>query len=358
MNDGRRYLTYAPWMGQLNNTRMCFETALVLAYISGRILVFPSEYRRRGQPEWQGNEFKPLHPGDFLDLDDLQTIVATISHDEYVEDTDRCPADVIDIAVDPGMAVFCHPEIPPPDSAEAQRLQDFAAGRQTFLELTPDLQSCQTLNISSPTLEQFYAFYYFSDDGHAFACKRLIRDHVKFRPSIFAAAIRIATYLGRYSALHVRRGDFQSQFPEQDISPQQILQSIECTGVAAGPLYVASDEIDKTFFEPISQHYETFFIEDFAGIVGDSATAEDIACIEQVVCAFAEIFLGTRLSTFSAYITRLRGYYNLADQAIHFTDGAAGSEIDGDGSPPFAWTNWIRNGSPLWGREYREGWSF
>jgi len=360
MNDRARYLTYTPWPGQLNNTRLCFETALILAYISGRIFVFPREYRHRDQPEWQGNTFRPLHLREFLDLENLTKIVPIISYEEYAFGTaDGWQYDVIDITTDPvSTTVFCYPEVPAPGSPDAQRLQEFAAGRDTFIQFTPDIEACRTLNISSPLLEPFYSFFYFSDCGHELECKRLIRDHVRFRPVIIKAGMRIAGDLGHYCALHVRRGDFLAQFPEQDLTATQIVESMKRLRLQSCKLYIASDEADREFFASISQCYQTYFIDHFVGGLEPGLSVEEIACIEQVVCAFANVFLGTRLSTFSSYITRLRGYYGVPNQAIHFTDGSAGSEIDDDGSPGFSWVNWVRSGNPLWGREYREAWNF
>jgi hypothetical protein len=359
MNDGARYLTYTPWPGQLNNTRLCFETALILAYISGRIFVFPREYRHRDQPEWQGDTFRPLHPREFLDLENLTKIIPMISYEEYAFGTaDGWQYDVTDITIDPVSTVFCYPEVPAPSSPDAQRLQEFAVGRETFLQFTPDMEACRTLNISSPLLEPFYTFFYFSDYGRELEFKRLIRDHVRFRPAIIKAGTRIAGDLDHYCALHVRRGDFFEQRPEQDLTAAQILESMKRLGLHSCKLYIASDEADRGFFAPISQCYQTYFIDHFVGCLEPGLSVEEIACIEQVVCAFADVFLGTRLSTFSSYITRLRGYYRVPNQAIHFTDGSAGSEIDDDGAPAFSWANWMRSGNPLWGREYREAWNF
>jgi hypothetical protein len=354
-----RYLTYAPWQGQLNNTRLCFETALILAYISGRILVIPPGYRRRDEPEWDDAGFRPLHPGEFLDFDRLSSIVPMISYEEYAASgADGRQHDVIDIAVDAGTAVFCYPAIPAPGTAEALRLSAFAAGRGRFLQPTPELDACRTLNIQSPTLEPFYAFFHFSHPGHELECKRLVRDHVRFRPPVLEAGARIAAQLGNYSALHVRRGDFFWQRPEQDLSAERILHSMEAAGLRPSRLYIASDEMDRAYFAPISRCWETYFVEDFAGSLGDAMSAEDIACVEQVVCSHSDAFMGTRLSTFSSYITRLRGNRGAGGEAVLFTDGSPGSEADDEGSPWFSWTNWLRDGNPLWGREYREAWTF
>ena len=196
MRGHPRFLTYTPWPGQLNNTRICFETALILAYLfeknPGNL---PLQYRRRYEAQWSGSKFRPLHPGEFLDFEHLARIAPLVSHQRYAQGTADCRRrDVININIDPGTAVFCYPKIPGPGSADAQRLREFAAGRRRLLQLTPALANCWTLNIQSPTLEPFYAFFYFSYPAHALACKRLIRDHVRFRPAILEAGSRIAMY--------------------------------------------------------------------------------------------------------------------------------------------------------------------
>lgn len=358
MSGHPRFLTYTPWPGQLNNTRICFETALILAYLARRVIVIPPGYRNRDEPPWDGNKFRPLHPSEFLDFEHLATILPTIPYEGHTLRTVGRRCDVININIDPGTAVFCYPKIPDPGSLDAQRLREFAAGRRRFLQFTPALVDCWTLNIQRPTLGPFYAFFYFSDPAHAVDCKRLIRDHVRFRPAILEAGSRIALYLGDFSALHVRRGDFFRQYPEQDVRPEQILRSIQRVGVRSRRLYIASDEMERDFFSPLTRRYQTFFIDHFVAGLWRGISNEDIACIEQVVCALAGVFLGTRLSTFSSYITRLRGYWGRPDQAVRFTDGSDGSEADDVGSPRFSWVNWLRDGNPLWGREYREGWAF
>lgn len=356
MNGETKYLTYTPWPGQLNNTRMCFETALVLAYVTGRCLVMPKEYRRQHEPEVEAGRFRPLHPEECFQLETLGGIVPLVEREEYDRGvgSDRCA----DVVLKPGTTVFCFPAAPPPGSAEAHRMGDFAASRQCILEMTREMEACRTLNIESPTLEHFYTFFYFLQPDVELACKRLVREHVRFRTAIVSAAERIAAALGNYCALHVRRNDFLRQYPEQNIPVHRILGSLRKRVPAGKRLYIATDETDERFFADLRDDYETCFLKDFAGLLPENLPAESLACVEQVVCALASLFMGTRLSTFSGYITRLRGYYGAVDKNTYFTDGSPGSEMDDRGSPRFSWTNWVRCGNPLWGREFREAWEF
>jgi len=356
MTGEARYLTFTAWPGQLNNTRMCFETALVLAYLTNRRLVMPKEYRRHDQPEVDGDTFRPLHPKECFELEKIGEIVPLVEREEY--DGLGRPTRQVDLAFGPGTAVSCFPHAPLPGSPEAHRLPDFAAPRKRILELTPEIEACRTLNIKSPMLEQFYAFFYFLQPEVELACKRLVREHVRFRAPIVSAAEKIVAVLGDYCALHIRRNDFFSQYPEQNLPAQRILASVMKRVPAGARLYISTDETDHSFFAAFHERYEIRFLQDFAGLLPDGVFGEWLACVEQLICASAAMFIGTRLSTFSAYITRLRGYRGAADKNTYFTDGSPGSELDDRGMPGFSWTNWVTSGNPLWGREFREGWEF
>jgi hypothetical protein len=351
-----QYLTYSPWQGQLNNTRMCFETALVFAWLSHRILVLPAEYRREHEPEVDHGRFRPLHPAECYTIEKLNGTVEMISQEEYRRRVGREATDRFDLTIPPETTVFCFPRIPAPGSPEAARLRDFAASRERFLEFTPQMTASRTLHLAGGTLDHFYCLFFFTQPEIEADCKRLVKDCVRFRKPIVDAAAGIAKSLGSHNALHVRRNDFFLLYPEQNISCHRLLGNVMMRIPTGTRLYVATDETDRHFFADLAAYYDLCFIDDFRRELGEELPVGATACVEQMVCASAGTFMGTRLSTFSAYIGRLRGYEGAPDQRLHFTDGSPGSEMDDEGSPPFSWINWSRNGYPLWGREFREGW--
>jgi hypothetical protein len=122
---------------------------------------------------------------------------------------------------------------------------------------------------------------------------------------------------------------------------------------AGALLYVATDEADRSFFRPLGEVYELCFFSDLHP--RDGLAIETIGAAEQLLCASAERFVGTRLSTFSGYINRLRGYGAAADTGFYFTDGIAEPE-PAAGHP--TWWATGRAGTPIWGREYPEAWRF
>jgi hypothetical protein len=335
---------------------MCFETALVLALLSGRSLVTPKVYRFQNEPEWDQGRFRPLHPQEFLDLGALRSTVEVISCEEYERRLGGRTGDRADLSFEPGTAVFCYPAIPANDSVEGARLRHFAAGRNYLLELTAQMRACRTLHLKSATLEHFYSFFYLWRGQKSQHLKRVVRDQVRFKAETIGAASRIARALGVYGAAHIRRNDFLQQQTDQNIPTERLLGNLLARIPRGARLYIATDEPDKSFFSVIRNHYEIYFLEDCKSVIDPCMPEALLACVEQMVCAFAALFLGTRLSTFSAYISRLRGYYGAPDSNVYFTDGSPGSEMDDVGSPLFSWTNWLRAGNPLWGREFKEGW--
>jgi hypothetical protein len=321
----------------------------------------PSDYRRQHEPEVEAGRFRPLHPAECFHIETLDGIVTVIAREEYDARAgagEEAGGDRVDLAFTPGASVFCFPKIPPPGSAEQFRLRNFAVSRSHFLEITPEMEACRTLNVKSPMLEHFYQFFYFSRPQDELECKQLVRDHVRFRSEIVDAAKRVAAALGRYCALHVRRNDFFILYPEQNIPGHRLLENVMKRVPAGTRLYIATDETERSFFADLQSHYELFFLDCFRSLLPENLPADSLACVEQTVCAFADLFIGTNVSTFSAYITRLRGYYRAPDQNTYFTDGSPGSEMDEEGSPQFSWIHWLWMGNPWWAREFKEAWEF
>jgi hypothetical protein len=159
--------------------------------------------------------------------------------------------------------------------------------------------------------------------------------------------------------VHVRRSsDFVEQFPEGNVSARELLDNVRARIPTKTRLYIATDEGDQDFFSAFRTYYEVYFLNDFQSMIPRDMSPGSVAGVDQRICASASVFIGTRLSTFSGYITRLRGYYGALDKQTYFTDGSTGSETDAQSAPPYSWINWLNEGNPLWGREYKEAWEF
>ena len=205
----------------------------------------------------------------------------------------------------------------------------------------------------------------FGDYDNELKFKRLIRDHVHLVPQAFEIASYVISYLGlfEYSAAHIRRNDFQ--FKNSWIDPSKSFSNIddymlsnknkkentdtitknkylrelnEKESKYGEILYIATDAEPEFFdsvkesFEHMFYRYDDFFnsthgrlYNDFVNRFGEkgkkaieNVPRKLVGLIEMVICAGGRRFFGTTSSTYSAYITRLRGYIDAPDKGIYF----------------------------------------
>ena len=121
-----------------------------------------------------------------------------------------------------------------------------------------------------------------------------------------------------WAAAHVRRGDFQ--FDKAKVEASAVVDALDDKAKPAGAslVYVATDERTKAWFDPLrAAGYDLFFLDDFLDDANPCCPAlraaldEDpnwAGMVEQLVAAASDVFLGTWWSTFTGYITRVRGY--------------------------------------------------
>ena len=100
------------------------------------------------------------------------------------------------------------------------------------------------------------------------------RDHVRYADEIQCAAARIveavcqkareynpANSEGVFDSMHVRRGDFQ--YVKTRVTAAQIYEMTKKQLPENSTLYIATDERDKSFFNPLKEHYHVVFLDDF-----------------------------------------------------------------------------------------------
>lgn len=137
-----------------------------------------------------------------------------------------------------------------------------------------------------------------------------MRDHLHLRGPLVWAAYRVAKLLGHeYVAIHFRRTDFKDQFKHAYLDPAQVVRNVRPLVGAKTPIYLATDDGDKAFIHEMTSAFpdRVVLIADFVPSI-INITDSEIPIVEKLICAFARYFVGTRLSTFSGYIQRLRGY--------------------------------------------------
>ncbi|KAL9191271.1 hypothetical protein ACHAXT_000977 [Thalassiosira profunda] len=177
-------------------------------------------------------------------------------------------------------------------------------------------------------LNHFYTFLYFADVKVDHHYKRFVRDFLHYTDKIWCAAGRVldaleaeATKLAGkpgFSALHVRRGDFQ--YKKVKITAEDWYTATKELFLPNEIVYIATDETNRTFFEPLARQYNLRYLNDFT----ESAGLKDfdpnlLGMIDSIVASRGRVFVGTWFSTFSGYINRLRGYYGMRGASSYYS---------------------------------------
>ena len=247
---------------------------------------------------------------------------------------------------------------PTPVNATAKdRLSEVLAQRKSICLYNETLQNAQVLHLKGEQksgqrmLVHFYAFIFFQDWRQDLWMKRFVRDHLRYHDDIQCAAARIvhavrkqarivnrnlkarqnqmsSTTLNEHKngddtsfhTIHIRRGDFQFK-PLRHMTAESIYDDNVRRWFTPGKvLYVATDEKNMTFFEPLRKHYHLVFFNDFKHLL-TGVDYHYYGMIDQLVAAMGDVFVGVFFSTFTGFINRLRGYHSQKRQLPGYQQG-------------------------------------
>jgi len=215
----------------------------------------------------------------------------------------------------------------PVDSEPLERLEETLAGRKQLCVYDEEMQNEPTVHFqmnhkeNMRLLVHFYGFLFFEDWKEDLLMKRFIRDHVRYIDEIQCAAARIVAKVrdiarqqdptgnpnGIFDSFHIRRGDFQ--FKDTRIEADEIYENSKAELTPNSTIFVATDERHKDFFEPLARHYNLLFLDDFKAELGGLNT-NYYGMVDQLVSSRGRIFFGCWHSTFTGFITRMRGYHS------------------------------------------------
>ncbi|KAL7428026.1 hypothetical protein ACHAXH_002252 [Discostella pseudostelligera] len=178
-------------------------------------------------------------------------------------------------------------------------------------------------------LNHFYTFMYFTDTKVDHYYKRFVRDFLHYGDAIYCAAGKVIRALEQeakepgssqpsFSAMHVRRGDFQ--YKKVKITAHDWYNITKELFRKNEIIYIATDEKNRDFFKPLTKHYNLRFLSDFS----DAAGLKDLdpnfmGMIDTIVASRGRLFVGTWFSTFTGYINRLRGYYGMPGSTSYYS---------------------------------------
>lgn len=358
------YLTFEPDRGGWNNIRMSMEIIFVLAAVTRRTLVLPP----KAPMYLLGTGKKNVRSfGDFYNLDNpaFKDKVNVITMQEFLEkerqgllnlsdeeyeklkplaDTCLYAKDsttncnllyefLREVGVQPELEAMKNCLIFDLDNFQGKsispdletRAKRFCTEKRTVTYYDEQMHSPQLIHWQAGKreyrlLNHFYTFVYFSDPTIDNFYKRFVRDFLHYKDNIYCAAGKIVHALKKeaagknWSTLHVRRGDLQ--YKQVKIPAEEWLANLKETWKADEIIYIATDERNKTFFDPIKEHHGVRFLDDYWDLAGlDGLESNYLGMVDTIVASHGRVFAGTWFSTFTGYINRMRGYlgYSMRD---------------------------------------------
>jgi len=210
------------------------------------------------------------------------------------------------------------------------RVKSFCSKREIHYYITPQFGDKQMMYIKNikgwKIMAHFYGYLFFTNPSIFNYYKRFVRDFMRYNDEIYCAAGKIVLALqeesqkrgfsldaekgGGYAALHVRRGDLQ--YKAVKISAEEWYDNLKDTFLENEIIYIATDERDKTFFDPIKEHHEIKFLDDYWNMAKlDEIDPNFMGMIDTIIASRGRVFGGTFRSTFTGYINRMRGYHGM-----------------------------------------------
>ena len=158
--------------------------------------------------------------------------------------------------------------------------------------------------------------------------RRFMRDHMRYIDELQCAAARIVQAIRTrtrqrnqtgFDTFHIRRGDFQ--YKNTRIEAAQIYENVRDVLTEGATVYIATDERSKAFFDPLREHYNVLFMDDFSDLLV-GVNKNHYGMIDQLVASRGRIFFGCWHSTFTGFINRMRGYHSVKEKLPGHEDGA------------------------------------
>lgn len=319
-----KYISFSPYYSGLVNIIMSYEIFLSIAAITGRKVILPpdcwmlflskSQNKRDYIDFWKIFDKKNLlEEFDCIEHSDVPEFAGMFGRMEtkksYTENIDQLDLDVKNIKFDSNTCsdthtVFVSRKV---DNIDFEKF----CNNRPVLEL--DFEN-QFLHFENNLFGHYWYQVYPGGENQRNKLKKKINKVFKYHPKFYYYADVVRQNIGPFNALHVRRNDFLDARKNEIAcvnAPNKLLNMIESLPFVdhSLPLYIATDEGDRSFFEKVREKFDVYFIEDFQYDFGDDFEVDDlnIAVLDQTICSQSENFFGTYLSTFSKRINIMRG---------------------------------------------------
>lgn len=270
-------------------------------------------------PAWDPNKCLAAFPATTAesDLNDLQQIKETVlqkilKYQDYIGNPVNVDGPVLD------------------------RMSENWANRKDLCLYDKDLQHAKIVHfhgkrgLGARLLVHFYAFLFFQDWRQDLWMKRFVRDHVRYIDEMQCAAARIVHAVrqraiekgtsedGEFDAFHIRRGDFQ--YKKTRVEASVIYGRTKDLIPEGTTVYIGTDERKKEFFQPLKDHWDVVFLDDYMHLIKGINT-NYYGMLDQLITSRSRKMIGCWHSTFTGYINRIRGYHSDKLRLPGYEDG-------------------------------------
>ncbi len=379
------YTNYESGQSGLSNAIMSIEIGVVLAFLTNRFLLLDGNVSPPANVVAYDGRIDNKVMSKVTDLLDIPVAWSepdskSLARIDSQELTDHHLMD----------SVFYVPGSVDIDSDDAGQ---FARGRENWLCETEELFDVPLLRVSEKPKAKnekrhrnnlgFYSyFFYFNDETRRAVYKVLER--MRAKAPFAELAQQVARDLGKFNAVHMRRGDFKVTYGVTvlDRHPWEAIDALDKHFKHDDRLLICTDERDDPFFKDlkatwknhvfIDHHILDNYGKEFFDLPRHDSIA--LAYLSQLVAAESQDFIGTMTSTYTSIIQRLRGNRG-ADEPFKFLwnelpepddryergrhpvsecvpleNGIMVEELEG----PYSWNRYNQRINPAWMREWPE----
>ena len=324
-----KYITFSPCLAGLVNVIMSYEIAFSIAHITNRTLVLPPNcYLYFLSNKHHKNDYIDIL--SIFDIDYIKSQIKCIdfydvpefrgkyhlfgNQDSYTDGISKIIEDVKEIKF---KSAYSNTEnnvtinesdtiITSSDYADSD-FDDFSQGRE-ILNLS-NIKN-KFIHFENNLFGHYWYHVYPGNFKKRNLLKKKINTIFKYKKTFDNLGSIICSKIGIYNATHIRRNDFLNYRKNEieTISTNlKILNTLKQYFDTSIPLYIATDEEDKSFFDLVKTEFKVYFFEDICKYFDYELSNLEKTVLEQIICSKSEKFYGTFYSTYSSRINIMRG---------------------------------------------------
>jgi len=310
----KKYLTFDPWWGGMNNVRMSYEIAAAMATVTGRTLVLPPKvyvlfFSDHSKKEtyfdfwkiWDKSKFiRQFDTTEYVNVPELQKYNTSQQYFDGICRDYPCIT-FGDRWSNHGPQQWMDKYLLFGEIQEDAKFNDWQKDERPLMTLNRE----QDILHFPSSLFGYWYYHIYNEEHHNIKDK--LKQGLQLRPEFKEKALELLPK--DFDALHIRRGDFlNTRKPSTEILYENLATSLEGKVRKDVPLFIATDEKDKSLFDFLKKDYDIQFLNDLTEVEDYEALALDME-----ICSNAYYFYGSKYSTFTDYIHILRHYKNKND---------------------------------------------